>query len=454
MTLEKSQLKEKWKPILEGTLDGEDLGVDPIDDQSREEITAQLLENQLNSIKFGDKQTHELLKEGVASFNSSNVAGWQSVLIKLVRRCTPNFAAHDLVGVQPLKTPTGIVFARHATYANKAAPNNIAGFGLPDTAYSGISGDGTDGWDQGTGVAPDGTGPNPGGPLATDYELDPFAAAGYTTGTAMETARGEGCVIPKMSMEFTKVTVTAKSRQLCASLNQEVEEDLRNLHGLEAKQELAMVVADELVQEVNAELMRTIIRVAKLGAQNTVTPGTLDLTVDSTGRFKEERLRDLLFQIEVEANTIGYETRMGRGNWIMTTPNIASALSIMGRLSGACCNKEDQLTIDPCNGYAGVLDGKYKVYVDPWNNTFDYVVVGYKGSNQESGIYYAPYVPFSVVHGQADCNGNPQMFFKTRYGVVSNPFVLDPVTGNPDGENLTPNINQFYRKFAVLNITA
>ena len=454
MATERSALVERYRTVLDGdeSILGESFN--KINNKRIEEITAVVLENTIQSIKNGEQDIRHQLTENTSALNTTSVAGWTGVLVKLVRRGIPQLCAHELVGVQPMDGPTGLVFAQYATYANKAAPNNVALFGLPDTAYSGFSSDGTDGWDQGTGVAPDGTGPNPGGPVATDYELDPFAAAGYTTGTAMDTATGEGCIIPKISLTIESVTVSAKTRALCTSYSSEVAQDMQRLHGLDAEAELAREMANELVAEINAEIMRTIIRVAKIGAEDTTVPGTFDLAVDSSGRYFEERLRDLVFRIEIEANKIAFETYAGKGNVILTTANVASALSMMGVLS-ACCDKEESMDVNaPLSCYAGMLNGKYKVFVDPYQNQMDYVVVGLKQSDTNAGLYYTPYVPFAVDKGKADCNGHTQLFFRSRYGMVSNPFVKNPGTGVKDGETLEPNINPYYRKFAVRNLTA
>lgn len=445
-------LLEKFEDILDGTSDLlEGQKFDKVENDSVRAITARLMENQIAFMKSKTGGGNIINENADTSLSTGNISGWTPVLIQMVRRTIPALCAHELVGLQPMSASTGSVFAFTPTYGLKQAPNNAALFGAPDTAYSGVSSDGTDGWDDGSGVAPSGTGPVPGGPVATDYEMDPFAAAGFTTGTAMDVLRGEGCVVPSMSFEVEKVTVTARTRKLMSSFSMEAEHDLRQEHGLDVEQELASVTANQLVADINAELMRTIIRVAKTGAQDTAVPGVFDAAVDSTGRFTEERIRDLVYQIEKEANKIAFETHAGKANWIMVTANIASALSMQGLLSARGEEAETMDVNAPQSCYAGMLNGKYKVFVDPYNDMFDYVVVGLKVSDRHAGLYYAPYVPFDMREVTAECSGNKKYIFHTRYGVVSNPFVKD-AAGNMDGETLAASINPYFRKFAVRNL--
>lgn len=449
------QLVERYAPILEGKADvmGEDFA--PITNPRIKAITAQLLENQIKSIRAGEQEVRtQLVEDCDDCLNTTSVAGWTGVLIKLVRRAIPQLCAHELVGVQPMRLPTGQIFSYTPIYANKEAPNNVALNGAPDTAYTGWSSDGTDGWDQGTGVAPDGTGPNPGGPVATDYEEDPWAAAGFTTGTAMDPGKDGCCITPKMSLKIESVQVTAKMRAFCACYSPEVAHDMQVMHGLDAEAELARDMANELAAEINEEIRRTILKVAKVGAQDTTTPGVFDLSTDSSGRYTEERMRDLLFRIELEANKVAFETHAGKANWVLVTAGVAAALSMMGIMSAGCCDKEQMLDVNgPLSCFAGTLPNGMKVFIDPYTQNVDYFVVGLKVSDQHAGLYYAPYVPFQVIKGQADCNGNPQLFFRSRYGMVQNPFVKD-ANGTPLGMNMADNSNPYFRKVLVRNLTA
>ena len=397
-------LTEKWQPVLESDK------VTPINDVYRTKVTAQLLENQEKFIKESGAPT--------------NVAGnndyWDPILISLVRRMAPKLIGYDVAGVQPMTGPTGLIFAQRARYVDDGdlrqateALHNEA-----NTAYSGAAG----GSHSGT---------------------NPFSGAAYTTGQPMETAIAEGDRWPEMGMTIERSSVEAKSRQLKADYSIELAQDLRAIHGLDAENELSNILSTEIVSEINRELIRTIYTIAVSGAADATAPGTFDLDVDADGRWSVEKFKGLIFQLERDANRIAYDTRRGKGNMIITSADVASALAIAGVLDYNPSLQTDIEVDSSGPTYIGTFKGKYKIFVDPYVTGEGYVV-GYRGSNQyDAGLFYCPYVPLQMVRATNPDNFQPSIGFKTRYGMVANPFV-------PNG--LTANSNFYYRKVQVLNI--
>lgn len=397
-----SILLEKWEPLLNAEK------VQPIESDYKAKVTAQLLENQEN-----------FLKEA-ATTTTSNVSTYDPVLINLVRRMAPKLIAYDVCGVQPMTLPTGSIFAMRSRYTN--ALGNEALFDEANTAFSGT----------GTHESQD--------PWAVDNPATPGVIEGYKTGTGKATADGEVDAWNSMSMTVEKVTVTAKTRQLRADYSLELAQDLRAVHGLDAESELTNILSMELINEINREVVRTLISVAKPGAQFATTPGILDVNADTDGRWSAEKFKGMMYAIERDANAIAYETRAGKGNFIITSSNVASALAMAGVLDYApAINNNLEVDVTGTT-YAGNM-GRYKVYVDPFLATDGYVI-GYKGSNAwDAGFYYAPYIPLQLVRATSVDSFTPALGFKTRYGMVANPFT-----------SLNANQNIYFRKVKVTNL--
>jgi hypothetical protein len=410
------ELQKKWQPLMEAE------GATPIADPYRKAVTAILLENQEKALK---EERHALAE---APLNATgNVNNYDPVLISLVRRAMPQLIAYDVAGVQPMNAPTGLVFAMRAK-------NGSGSEVFYDEADTGFSGAGT----------PRGTNP---------AVADPDAAApgGYTTGTGMATADaedlGDGGTFSEMQFSVEKIAVTAKSRALKAEYTTELAQDLKAVHGLDAETELANILSAEILAEINREVMRTIYRVAKAGGSG--ADGTFDIENDADGRWSVEKFKGLMFQIERDANKIARETRRGKGNFIICSSDVASALSMTGLLEN---NPQMQtgLNVDETgNTFAGVLNGRYKVYIDPYAGT-DFCAVGYKGTNAyDAGIFYCPYVPLQMVRAVGENTFQPKIGFKTRYGMVANPFAEGTTAG---AGALNARSNTYYRVFSVSNI--
>lgn len=387
-------LLEKWEAVLESQK------TEPIKDPYRKRVTAQLLENE-----------EKFLAEA-AQTTTDNVQNWDPILIGLVRRMAPKLIAYDVCGVQPMSGPTGLVFALRARYNNKTG--NEALFNEADTSFSGTG---------------------------THASSDPFDAA-FSTGKGKTTAEGESDPWNAMTLTIEKTSVTAVTRQLRADYSLEIAQDLRAIHGLDAENELSNILANEIINEINREVIRTIYSIAKVGAQWTSTPGTFDLLNDADGRWSVERFKGLMFAIERDANAISYETKVGKGNVIITSADVASALVMAGVLDyNPALNGMTSLQIDPSDmTYAGTM-GRFKVFVDPYLSTNGYVV-GYKGANAyDAGLFYCPYVPLQLVRAQDPVTFQPAIGFKTRYGMIANPFT-----------SLKANENVYYRKAKVLKL--
>jgi len=427
-------LQEKWEPILEHS------DLPKIEDNYKKAVTAVILENQEKALNE-DRAT----LEEAAPLNStgSSISNWDPILISLVRRAMPNLVAYDICGVQPMTGPTGLIFAMKARYNDYPTEtrlnNSEALHGEARSAYS-------------SGADPTA------GPVGSDPISDPFdtSSPSYadTTGSGMTTAAAEslgdaaGNHFAQMSFTIEKATVTAKSRALKAEYTLELAQDLKAIHGLDAESELANILSSEILAEINREVVRNVNLQAKTGAADTATAGTFNLDVDANGRWSVEKFKGLLFQIEREANTIAQETRRGKGNFILCSSDVASALSMSGVLDYAPALSTGLNVDDTGNTFAGVLNGRVKVYIDPYAGV-DYMTVGYRGSNPyDAGMFYCPYVPLQMVRAVGENTFQPKIGFKTRYGMVSNPFV----GATPNDGMATAGTNQYYRKMAVSNI--
>ena len=460
-------LQEKWAPLLDYT------GLDPIKDSHRRMVTAVLLENQENAIREEREFLYEAPTNGTASgssagfggsaqgFSAGPTAGFDPVLISLIRRSMPNLIAYDLCGVQPMNGPTGLIFAMRSRYRNQSGAETF--FNEVDSAFSGqdsgfneVNGY-TDGA-VGMGTTAQG-GNNP-------SILDPSnqtanAASGanqYNVGQGLRTdsaeSLGESDQFNQMAFSIEKVTVTAKSRALKAEYSLELAQDLKAIHGLNAEAELANILSTEILAEINREVIRTIYKVAEPGAQvNTATAGTFDLDVDSNGRWSVEKFKGLIFQIERDANAIAQRTRRGKGNMILCSADVASALTMAGVLDYTPALNSNLQVDDTGNTFAGVLQGKYRVYIDPYSANVaanQFYVVGYKGSSPyDAGLFYCPYVPLQMVRAVGENTFQPKIGFKTRYGLVANPFAEGTTAGLGA---LTVNANRYYRRVKVANL--
>ena len=454
-------LQEKWAPLLDYE------GLDPIRDSHRRAVTAVLLENQERALR----EEREFLYEtptvntntgsnaGFSAGASSPVAGFDPVLISLIRRAMPNLVAYDLAGVQPMNGPTGLIFAMRSRYTNQSGSE--AFYGEADTAFSGQD-DGfnlTNGWTDGSvglgTTAQSGTNPgalNPiGSATATTYNV----GQGMRTDEAENLGNGAGNQFNEMAFSIEKVTVTAKSRALKAEYSLELAQDLKAIHGLNAEAELANILSTEILAEINREVIRTIYNVAETGATiNTATAGTFDLDVDSNGRWSVEKFKGLIFQIERDANQIAQRTRRGKGNMILCSADVASALTMAGVLDYTPALNANLNVDDTGNTFAGVLAGKFRVYIDPYaanNSANQYYVAGYKGSSPyDAGLFYCPYVPLQMVRAVGEDTFQPKIGFKTRYGIVANPFAKGATLTNPGV--LERNSNVYYRRVKVANL--
>jgi len=418
---------KKWAPILEHT------GAPAFKDNYRKEVTAILLENQEKAMTEERQALWETpaanyggdsISTGSASGATGAVAGFDPILISLVRRAAPQMIAYDICGVQPMTQPTGLIFAMKSRYSTQGGTE-----ALFNEANSGFAGTGT----------------QSGTPLSS-----PVA------GTGMTTLAGEDKDFAQMAFSIEKTSVTAKTRALKAEYTIELAQDLKSVHGLDAEGELTNILSTEILAEINREVIRTIYRVAKTGAVTgtTATAGTFDLDVDANGRWSVEKFKGLLFQIEREANVIAQQTRRGKGNFILCSSDVASALAMAGVLDYTPALSTNLNVDESSTTFAGVLNGRYKVYVDPYSGnggTNQFFMVGYKGSSPfDAGVFYCPYVPLQLVRAIDPTTFQPKIGFKTRYGMVSNPFV--ELDGASPGSDLTTGENYYFRKVAVSNL--
>ena len=447
------QLQEKWAPILDHD------GQEKITDSHKRMVTAVLLENQEKTLK----EEAEFLSEAAPTnaTSSTSIKNFDPVLISLIRRAMPNLVAYDLAGVQPMNGPTGLIFAMRSRYASQTAEE--AFYNEADTAFSGQSSgfNKTSGWTDGA-VGLGTTlqqGSNPGALDGTFPQTGDATA--YNVGEGMTTAEAEALGdagannFNEMAFSIEKVTVTAKSRALKAEYSLELAQDLKAIHGLNAEAELANILSTEILAEINREVIRTIYNVAVPGAQaNVATGGTFDLDIDSNGRWSVEKFKGLIFQMERDANAIAQQTRRGKGNMILCSADVASALTMAGVLDYTPALNANLNVDDTGNTFAGVLQGKYRVYIDPYAANVaanQYYVCGYKGSSPyDAGLFYCPYVPLQMVRAVGENTFQPKIGFKTRYGIVANPFARGASLDNPGV--IARNSNKYYRRVKVTNL--
>ena len=465
-------LQEKWAPLLDHE------GSSKIQDNHRRAVTAVLLENQekfLREQQAFESGTTMLTEQPTVNTNSganagfggsasSPVAGFDPVLISLIRRAMPNLIAYDLAGVQPMSGPTGLIFAMRSRYSTMTGTETF--YNEVDSAFSGQSAgfNKTQGWSSaatGMGTTAQ-AGGNPGvlSPTATATNTDYNVGQGLRTDNA-EKLDGTGTnAFNQMAFSIEKVTVTAKSRALKAEYSLELAQDLKAIHGLNAEAELANILSTEILAEINREVIRTIYKTAEQGAvSNTANAGQFDLDIDSNGRWSVEKFKGLLFQIERDANAIAQRTRRGKGNIILCSADVASALTMAGVLDYTPALNANLNVDDTGNTFAGTLQGKYRVYIDPYAANLtaanatggnQYYVAGYKGSSPyDAGLFYCPYVPLQMVRAVGENSFQPKIGFKTRYGIVANPFAEGATVGSGA---LTVNTNRYYRRVSVKNL--
>lgn len=430
------QLQQKWDTILNHP------DLPEIKDAYKRTVTTVLLENQEKALR----EERSALFEAAPGNNISASGGidkYDPILIGLVRRSMPNLMAYDICGVQPMTGPTGLIFAMRSLYGTTRGPSgNVSSrtealYNEADTDFSGTD---------------------------THAGSDPLGSP-YTTGAGFTTAVGEalgttsspaGTAFNEMSFSIDKTTVTAKTRALKAEYTVELAQDLKAIHGLDAEAELSNILSQEFMFEINREVIRTIYKVAKPGSPATATAGTFDLDVDSNGRWSVERFKGLLFNIERDANHIGQDTRRGKGNFLVCSADVASALAMAGVLDYAPALATNLNVDDTGNTFAGVLNGRYRVYVDPYSANLgavnQFYVVGYKGASPyDAGLFYCPYVPLQMVRAIDPNSFQPKIGFKTRYGMIANPYVTQ-AAGAIDADTFTADRNQYYRRTKVLNL--
>ena len=432
-------LQEKWQPVLEHP------ELPKIGDAYRRAVTTLILENQEKSMK----EDRSFLGEAApTNATGSAVDNWDPILISLVRRSMPNLIAYDICGVQPMSGPTGLIFAMRARATSQTGKEALADPLIPDLSNQDAAGN-TGGGDQ--------SGTNP-------AVLNDSPSAGtYSFVTGMTTAQGETLgdgsdEFAEMAFSIEKHTVTAVTRALKAEYTMELAQDLKAIHGLDAETELAKILSSEILMEINREVVRTIYNTAVAGAQtNTTTAGIFDLDTDSNGRWSVEKFKGLLFAIERDANAIGQQTTRGKGNIIITSADVASALQMAGVLDYTPALSTNLNVDDTTTTFAGVLNGRYRVYIDPYAANVaakQYYVVGYKGTSPyDAGVFYCPYVPLQMVRAVGENSFQPKIGFKTRYGMAANPFHTGTVAASAEGAiTLSANTNKYYRRVQVTNL--
>jgi hypothetical protein len=468
------EIQNKWAPVL----DHDALGA--IKDQHRRSVTAVMLENTERALtessahgqyKTLTETSSTLPVNFMGASSSTGGAGgidtFDPVLISLVRRSMPNLMAYDICGVQPMTGPTGLIFAMRSRYANQTGgatndgrlagntASNEAFYNEVNTAFTGAGGL--------TGANANTFGQGFKGTIPGATNTSPLTATNtYNTGAGMSRSAGEalgvdsGNVFPEMAFTIEKVSVTANTRALKAEYTMELAQDLKAIHGLDAETELANILSAEILAEINREVVRTINISAVVGAQeNTTTAGVFDLDTDSNGRWSVEKFKGLMFQLEREANQIAKQTRRGKGNIVICSSDVASALQMAGVLDYTPALNSNNLQVDDTgNTFAGVLNGRLRVYIDPYAIGGNYLTVGYKGSSAfDAGLFYCPYVPLQMVRAVDQSTFQPKIGFKTRYGMVANPFAeisgITPVVGLG---RLAVNSNVYYRKVIITNL--
>ncbi len=439
------KLVEKWAPVLNEESAGS------IKDAHRRAVTAVILENQEIAFREESEQMN-FLSEAAPSNATSSAANWNPVLISLVRRALPNMIAYDVCGVQPMTGPTGLIFAMKSRYSAGTTGAAEALFGEADTTFSGDS-SATHDSDNASGLF--GIDSAAQDSLLDDQRLTNIFGGGMSTGDAEglgSAATDPNSAFREMGFTIEKSTVTAKSRALKAEYSLELAQDLKAIHGLDAETELANILSTEILAEINREVIRTLNTQAKSGAStaNTAVNGIFNLSTDADGRWSVEKFKGLIVQMERESNIIAKETRRGKGNFMICSSDVASALSASGMLDYTPAMSTNLQVDDTGNTFAGTLNGRMKVYIDPYA-TADYCNIGYKGTNPyDAGVFYCPYVPLTMVRAVGEDTFQPKIGFKTRYGMASNPFV----GATPANGLAAVKTNQYYRIFRVDNILA
>ena len=437
--------EKKWQPVLEHP------DLPKIGDTYKRAVTSVILENQERALK---EDAAFLSEAAPTNATGSAIANWDPILISLVRRAMPNLIAYDIAGVQPMTGPTGLIFAMRSRYTSQTGAEAM--FDEADSDFSGrnAAGSSVDGYSS-----TDHSGSNP-------AVLNDGSPGTFTKGTAMTTAKAEalgddsGNAFAEMAFSIEKSTVTAKSRALKAEYTMELAQDLKAIHGLDAETELANILSAEILAEINREVVRTIyINAEKGAATNTTTAGIFDLDTDSNGRWSVERFKGLMFQLERDANRIAQRTRRGKGNMIICSSDVASALQMAGVLDYTPALNNNLNVDDTGNTFAGVLNGRYKVYIDPYSansSAKQYYVVGYKGTSPyDAGMFYCPYVPLQMVRAVGQDTFQPKIGFKTRYGLIANPFAeTGAISGAATAVNDagSANSNRYYQRVQVANL--
>ena len=432
-------LQEKWQPVLEHN------DLPEIKDSYKKAVTTVILENQEKALR---EDSNFLSEAAPVNATGSNVDNWDPIMISLVRRSMPNLIAYDIAGVQPMTGPTGLIFAMRSRFTSQTGDE--AFYNEAESAFSGAAANSNIPGSAGTSSNGE-TNPavlNDGSPGA--YTAD----GGMATATAEALGDASNNAFAEMSFSIEKQTVTAKSRALKAEYTMELAQDLKAIHGLDAETELANILSAEILNEINREVVRTVYVTAKPGAQvDTATGGIFDMDVDSNGRWSVEKFKGLMFQVEREANVIAQQTRRGKGNMIICSSDVASALQMAGQLDYTPALNNNLSVDDAGSTFAGVLNGRYKVYIDPYaanGAAKQYFTVGYKGTSPyDAGLFYCPYVPLQMVRAVGENTFQPKIGFKTRYGMTANPFAGGATVR---GGALTANDNVYYRRVQVTNI--
>jgi len=449
-------LQEKWSPVLKHP------DLPEIEDSYKRAVTTVILENQEAALR----EDAAFLSESVPTGNTSGVSNWDPILISLVRRAMPNLIAYDICGVQPMTGPTGLIFAMRARHASMDGEEALVDE-TTGAAANGFSGDFSNQNAAGTTSGPGDIGASESNPAALN---DSPTAGTYTFATGMTTAQSEALgdsgtnAFAEMSFSIDKSTVTAVSRALKAEYSMELAQDLKAIHGLDAETELANILSTEILAEINREVVRSIYNTAEKGAAiNTTTAGIFDLDTDSNGRWSVEKFKGLMFAIERDANAIGQRTRRGKGNIVICSADVASALQMAGVLDYTPALNNNLNVDDTSTTFAGVMNGRYKVYVDPYSANVaanQYYVAGYKGTSPyDAGFFYCPYVPLQMVRAVGENTFQPKIGFKTRYGMAANPFAAAgaaadgfPASGLNSDASLDANTNAYYRRVKVNNL--
>jgi len=438
------ELQKKWQPVLEHP------ELASIADPYKKAVTALVLENQHQAMRQDARMLNETSDAGPTNV-TGGISNFDPILISLVRRSLPNLIAYDIAGVQPMTGPTGLIFAMRARYTAQANTNPEAFYNEANTIFSGVNSSANPYGFTGTNASD----------ANTFFQINASGSANTTSGIAMPTSAAEflgsdsGAAFNQMAFSIEKVTVTAQSRALKAEYSLELAQDLKAIHGLDAETELSNILSTEILAEINREVIRTVYNTAKIGAQyGTTTAGYFDLDTDSNGRWSVERFKGLIFQIERDANVIAKQTRRGKGNVLIVSSDVASAMAMAGVLSYTPALQADLQVDDTGNTFAGMLHGRIKVYIDPYYGGYtsnqELVTVGYKGSSPyDAGLFYCPYVPLQMVRAVDQFTFQPKIGFKTRYGMVANPFAegLTQGAGKLDSQS-----NVYYRLFAVKNL--